>query len=179
MALLSASHRQWAWISLLTVSSLVFSLAFACATPFAAFAALAALYFARADAAALVLGIWLINQIVGYAVLGYPQTFDSYAWGIAIGVAAIMALVAAFPTNRWMQEHNFFIRVGAVFAAAFCAYELALLATTLLLPSGPEAFSLRVVGEILVVNALALGGLIICEQLAIATGIASAPSPTR
>jgi hypothetical protein len=33
--------------------------------------------------------LWLADQIVGYAIHGYPRTPESFAWGAAIGAAAL------------------------------------------------------------------------------------------
>lgn len=54
--------RRWLWIGLLTGASVVFSLVFACATPFAT---LAALNMKRSDAVALIAVVWLVNQVIG------------------------------------------------------------------------------------------------------------------
>jgi hypothetical protein len=51
-------------------ASIAFSLGFACATPFAAFAAAASLIMNRRDAMLLVALVWLANQGVGFGVGG-------------------------------------------------------------------------------------------------------------
>jgi hypothetical protein len=87
-------HR-WAWIGLLGGSSIAFSLVFACATPFVALVTLAALNMNRRDALIVSGTVWIANQAVGYGILGYPHTPNSYAWGIAIGIAVFLALLSA------------------------------------------------------------------------------------
>ena len=77
----SLGARRTGWIALLTVATIAGSLVFACATPFPALAALAALHMSRRDAFALTAVIWGANQIIGYGLLHYPQTWDSVAWG--------------------------------------------------------------------------------------------------
>jgi len=72
----------------LTAAAILFSFAFACATPFPALTALAALHLRRSDALALTGIAWVANQAIGYGLLGYPQTWDSFAWGGVIGVSA-------------------------------------------------------------------------------------------
>jgi hypothetical protein len=37
----------------------------------------------RADAFTLAIVVRLVNQLVGYGILHYPQTPDSFAWGVA------------------------------------------------------------------------------------------------
>lgn len=87
-------HR-WAWIGLLGGSSIAFSLIFACAAPFAALVALAALNMNRRDALIVSGPAWTANQAVGCGLLGYPHTPNSYAWGLAIGIAVLLALLSA------------------------------------------------------------------------------------
>lgn len=85
------------WITLVSVSSILFSLALACATPFAAIAAIAGIWMTARNAFVLTFAAWLANQIVGYLLLGYPTTWDSFAWGFAIGLAAMLAV----PRSSW------------------------------------------------------------------------------
>lgn len=167
--------RRALWIGLLTASSLLLSLIFACATPFAAFAALAALNMKRTDAFLLTLIVWLANQAVGYGVLHYPQTFDSFAWGAAIGIAALLATAAAVATERYLSWSGAVVTMAIAFAAAFAVYELALYATAFVLPSSDSAFLWPVVRDILKVNLLALIGLGLLSSAASAVGLTPRP----
>ncbi|MFT3987656.1 hypothetical protein [Aestuariivirga sp.] len=171
----SATSARWVWIALLIPASLVFSLAFACATPFAAFAALAATYFRRAEGAVLVLGVWLINQAVGFGLLGYPMAWDSFGWGAAIGIAALAGYGAA--KTFFLSKTMIVIRWLAPFAAAFVTYELVLFAAAFALPSGSDAFSIQTVSRILIVNAVAYVGLLAAQHLAMNFGGILAPRP--
>ncbi len=70
LAVLSADETGWGhqlWLALLVAASAAFSFVFACATPFAAFAAAAALTLSRRDALRLTVAVWLANQVLGYA----------------------------------------------------------------------------------------------------------------
>ncbi|MER9657689.1 hypothetical protein NKJ26_30315 [Mesorhizobium sp. M0152] len=87
----STSARQSVWVVLVVALSIVFSLALACATPFAAIATVAGANMSRRGALLLTSIAWLANQAVGYVFLGYPTTWDSFAWGAAIGIAAALA----------------------------------------------------------------------------------------
>lgn len=150
--------KRTLWIVLLTLSSVALSLIFACATPFAAFGTLAALNMRRSDAVILTLVVWLANQAVGYGLLHFPQTWDSFAWGAAIGIAALLATGAAIAVQRRVSSAAF---VGLVlaFVSAFTVYELTLYAASFVLPGSEAAFAWPVVADILKVNALTLLGL--------------------
>ena len=54
---------------------------FACAVPFAALAALAAFDTDRRDGLLLIGAVWLVNQVYGFAVLGYPMEAQAYLLG--------------------------------------------------------------------------------------------------
>ncbi len=168
---LTATAKTGIWIALVVGASILFSLALACATPFAALAAAAGIKMQRRDALILVILAWLATQMIGYFVLGYPRTWDSFAWGAAIGIAAMLATVAASESKRLP---NGVIAGLAAFLGAFIIYEGGLYATTALLPSGDEAFSLPIVARILEINALAFAGLLVLHRLATAIGL-SAP----
>src|SRR5215469_1070817 len=86
---------QWAWGSLLVGATIVLSGRYACAVPFAALAALAALASDRKSGFILIGATWLANQAVGFAFLNYPVEFQSIAWGLMLGVSAALSLIAA------------------------------------------------------------------------------------
>jgi hypothetical protein len=163
--------RRWAWIGLLGGASIGFSLVFACATPFVALVTLAALTMSRRDAFIVTGAVWLANQAVGYGILDYPQTFDSYAWGVAIGIAVLLALAVAQAIGERFERSGPFVSTGLAFLSSFAVYELALYAASFGLSSGDTAFSWPIVGYILQVNALGLGGLILLKLVAASVGL--------
>jgi hypothetical protein len=157
------------WIALIVASSFLFSFVFACATPLAAVACLAAVTMSRRQAFAWVGVAWFANQTVGYLVLDYPRTWDSFGWGAAIGVAALIATVGAQVAARISLRPV--VSLVAAFVAAFLVYEGTLFAASAILPSGAEAFSLPSMGLILWVNAVALSGLFVAYRVAVAIGL--------
>ena len=163
------------WIALVGGLSVLFSLALACAAPFAALATVSALGLRRGSALALVGTAWLANQAVGYGLLNYPRTPDSFAWGAAIGVAALTATLAVLGWRRWIVSPR--LAWSAGFAMAFAIYEGLLFAATAILPSGDAAFSLAVVGRILLVNLLALVGLALLHRVALKVRLLPATPP--
>ena len=163
--------RRWAWIGLLGSASIGFSLVFACATPFVALVTLAALSMTGRDALIVTAAVWFANQAVGYGILDYPRTFDSYAWGAAIGLAALLALAVARTIGERFERSGPFISTALAFLSSFAVYELALYAATFVLAGTDTAFSWPIVGYILQVNALGLGGLIVLKLIAASVGL--------
>jgi hypothetical protein len=151
------------WIALMATTGLWLSTVFTCATPLAALATLAALKLGRRDAITVVGSVWLANQSIGYGFLGYPWTWDSAAWGLAIGVSAGLAFVAARGLSTTRPAP---FAVSLPFIAAFAAFELGLYGAGFLLPGSEGAFAASVVWHVFLINAVTLGGLMAAYHLA-------------
>jgi hypothetical protein len=169
--------RTTTWVTIVTASTIAFSFAFACATPLAAVAAHAGSRMSRKDGAALIIAVWLANQLIGYLVLGYPRTWDSYAWGATIGVASLLAGLAAGGGARTVRQWR--LSPWAALIAAFSVYEGALFAATVVLPSCEGAFSPSVIARILATNAGAMVGLVAIQWVAGFVGLEPHASPQR
>ena len=163
--------RRPIWIALLVIASIAFSLGFACATPFAAFAAAAALTMNRRDAMLLVGLVWLANQGVGFGVLHYPWTADCLAWGVGLGIVALLsALGAEFGAKRFTAL-NGILASTAAFLSAFGVYEGLLFIASMIFQSGVEDYAPAIVGRIFAINAVAFIGLLAANRLSlVATG---------
>jgi len=172
----SLSWRQSLWLGLLIVASVAFSIGFTCATPFAAFSAAAALTMARREALLLSGGVWLANQIVGFGFLHYPWDAETLAWGVFIGLAAVLATLAARAIARHPSSFSPSIMGSAAFAAAFLTYEVVLFLVAASLLGGIETFTLEIVGQIFAVNAAAFVGLLLLSRLGVALGFGSSPA---
>ena len=160
------------WIALLTGATIVGSFVFACATPFPALGALAALFVRKRDAFALTILNWLANQIVGYGFLHYPQDFNSYAWGLVIGVSALIGTAAAVGTRRLVAHVGWMVSAVACFIAAFAAYEMALYAATPFL-GDDGGFTVKIVAYVAEINGLAFAGLLVLQAIGLTTGTAA------
>ncbi len=164
---------------LLVAASASASLVFACATPFVAFAVVAAAMLRLRSAVLVVVAAWLANQIIGFGILGYPRTADAAAWGAAIGVAAVGgAIVASFVFKRWEPMGRFALYPIA-FVASFVIYELVLAAAVPVL-GGAEDFSSVIIGRIALANVVWLIGLVVvCEAGRLFVGTQGAVSQSR
>lgn len=164
------------WITLIAASGIGLSLLFACVTPFAALATLAALYL-RADERWAVIGfVWLANQILGFGILGYPMTWDCAAWGAAIGFSTGLAVLVAWALSTARPAP---LAVSLPFVGAFAAFEAGLYAAGRLLPVGSDAFGLPVIRHVFWVNAAALCGLMALYQLLSLVGGFAAAKPSQ
>lgn len=167
----TTTPRRSLWIGVLVLASIAFSWAFACAAPFAAFAAAASLTMARRDALTLIAAVWLANQAVGFALLGYPADATTLAWGAVLGVAAIAATLVAQLCAARLADVTGLARAGATLVAAYMAYEVVLVAVTPLL-GGIESFTPAIVGQVFALNAFGFVGLYGLTQLGAFAGMA-------
>lgn len=148
---------------LLTVSCALASLVLACATPFAAFAVVAAAALSLRPALSVVTGAWLVNQAVGFSALHYPVDASTIAWGFVIGAAALAATVAAATALRAVSRMRSPLALGLALLCAYGAYEIALFAATPFL-GGAEAFTPVIVARLGLLNVAWLAGLVAaCE----------------
>jgi hypothetical protein len=152
-----AELGQALWMGLILASGISLSAAFACVTPFVALATLSALKLHRRHAFAVIGMVWLANQAVGYGLLGYPWTWNSLAWGLAIGASAGLAVLAATALSTTRPAP---LAVSLPFVAGFAAFEFGLYGAGFILPGGDGAFTASAVGHVFLINAVMLCGLV-------------------
>jgi hypothetical protein len=160
--------KRFAWSGALTALTVASTLAVACGTPFAALAALAALFLPRRDAFVLIAVNWLANQAIGFGLLHYPLNWDCYRGGINLCIAALLSTMAALLAQRTLRDVAITVKAIGSFIVAFVVYEAALF---LISPASSNAdFAAPVVLYILYVNAIAFVGLLLFKAVAAALG---------
>ncbi len=156
---------------LLTAACALASFAFACATPFAAFAVVAAAMLPMRPALLIVTAAWIVNQAIGFGALGYPLDADTMLWGLAIGLAALIATATSVLVLRALPRTGSPAALSLALVAAYAAYEVVLFAVTPLL-GGAGAFTLAIFGRLGVLSLLWLIGLVVaCEVFRLLTSI--------
>ena len=150
-------------LALLTTACALASFAFACATPFAAFAVVAAAMLPLGPAVAVVTGAWLVNQMIGFGALHYPVDATTMLWGFVIGLATVAATSVSVLVLRIMRRSVAVLALAAALIGAYCAYELVLFAATPFL-GGTGDFTAAIVARLGLLSALWLIGLVaVCE----------------
>jgi len=149
--------------ALLTMSCAVASFALACATPFAAFAVVAAATLQLRPALLVVTSAWLVNQGIGFGPLHYPIDASTIAWGLVIGIAALAATAAASIVLLKLPQGRTPLMLAIALVAAYAAFEFVLFAATPFL-GGEGAFTVVIVTRIGLNSAVWLVGLVAaCE----------------
>lgn len=136
---------SWTWPATLALVTVVGTLASACMTPYIALSVVAAATMSRRHAAWTIGGVWLTAQTLGFTVLHYPPSANAFAWGAALGIAALAAMVAA--SRIVGRDRTSLSRLLAAFALSFALYEGLLLGFAYL-AGGLDTFAPSVVWQI-------------------------------
>jgi hypothetical protein len=156
-------HAPLFCFALLTVACALASFALACATPFAAFAVMAAAMLPLRQALLVVTGAWLVNQGIGFGALHYPIDGNTMLWGMVIGIAALAATATSAATLRLLPRNSTPLVLALALIGGFGAYELTLLTATPFL-GGADSFTAAIAGRIGLLNIAWLIGLVAaCE----------------
>ena len=176
MRSMASSDVAWLrplWLGLLIGASAALTTVYTCITPFAAFAVIAATTLSRRQALSCTAVVWLANQAVGFGALNYPWTAKTFAWGVAIGGAAVIGTLAAQWTVWRLGSFRSPAQTVAAFVSAFAFYQLTLYAAAASMLGGTGAFAPRIIGQVLLVNAVTLVGLFGLNQLVAAAAFLS------
>ncbi|BAM88052.1 hypothetical protein S58_20450 [Bradyrhizobium oligotrophicum S58] len=157
-------HAAAFCFALLTSACALASFVFACATPFAAFAVVAAAMLPLRTALPAVLGAWLVNQGIGFGALHYPVDPTTLAWGAVIGVAALGATIVARIALAALRTAPAPVAFAVTLIGAYAAYELVLLAATAML-GGAASFTLAIVARLGLTSAAWLVGLVAVSEI--------------
>lgn len=178
MAALSDRRASALWVSLLTAASTTATLALACATPFPALAALAAVHMRRRDGVALMLLAWAASQFVGFFLLGYPRDGSTLAWGFGLGTAAVGSALASYVALRTLDYRSVAARLSLAYAAGFTAFKGIILLWAFVLGGLHTAMAPDLLAEQFVRNGAILIGLYVLYRALVAAGVPAPPQAT-
>jgi hypothetical protein len=149
------------WAAVLTLAVILGSLVLSCVAPLGALAvALATTLGLRASLSVMTL-VWLVNQAVGFTLFHFPRTPNSFGWGLAIGIAALLIVIVARAVMRWTARWNGLLRICVALVVAIAVYQAALFAATFVL-GGRDMFTVSIVRLVALSNCawlLAIVGL--------------------
>ena len=155
------------WGAVLTLAVILGSLALSCVAPVAALAvALSATLGLRASLSVMAF-VWLVNQAIGFTLFHFPRTANSFWWGLAIGIAALLTTVVARMVARRTSRRKPWLRLSVGLAVTLAAYEIALWAAALIL-GGRDMFALPIVLQVGSINAAWLAALVALNEIAAA-----------
>lgn len=164
------------WTAILGATSIFGSYFFACVFPFAAIATIAALTLDVRRGVVLVVASWFANQIVGFAFMHYPQTFDTVALGVSLGLGALAAFAVAHGILR--RSATAVLTIAAL-AGAFLAYQAVIFIGALGF-GGADNFSTAIIGAVALNDMIWFAGLLALRLLLIrAVPMLRSPAATQ
>lgn len=164
------------WISLLTAASTGTTLLLACATPFPALAALAAVHMRPRGGIALMLLAWAASQAVGFGLLGYPHDPLTLGWGAALATAAAGSALAGYAVIARLGTRPVAVQLATAYGAGFLAFKTVVAAWALVLGGLHTATAPSLLFEQFVRNGAILAGLYLLYRVLVAAGV---PAPPR
>jgi hypothetical protein len=152
------------WAAVLTIAVILGSLALSCVAPLSALAvALAGTLGLRASLGLMAL-VWLVNQAIGYTLFHFPRTANSFCWGLAIGVAALLIVPVARAVIRITARWSVWLRLVLALIATLAIYETSLWAFALVL-GGRDTFTLAIISQVALINSAWLLGIVVLNEI--------------
>jgi hypothetical protein len=152
------------WAAVLTLAVILGSLALSCVAPLCALAvALSATLGLRASFGVMTL-VWLVNQAVGYTLFHFPRTANSFGWGLAIGIGALMITIVTRAVMRRTSRRSAWFRLGSTLLATLAVYEVVLWAASFIL-GGRDMFTVPIVLQVAGINAAWLLAIVILNEV--------------
>lgn len=149
--------RLW-YYGLLAAGS-VSNVVYYCTVPLVGIGVLVGTTLPRRRALTVLLTLWCVNQFLGFTVRGYPYTVSTFAWGgvMLLGAALAVLLASLRPAfHHAPPRHGLWLALSLLLG--FALYEWVIWLGGLAL-GGVHGFTLSVLAEILLGNALWGGGL--------------------
>jgi len=127
MSNVSSTQGAGLWSAGLVALVLGGCLLIGCLEPLVAVAVIAAGAVPLGRALLLTAVVWLAGQAIGFGLHDYPRDAQTISWGVGLGVAALVAVIAAATTLRVFKGGPTWLRAGAAFVAAFVVNQLVIL----------------------------------------------------
>ncbi|MDO7844485.1 hypothetical protein [Sphingomonas immobilis] len=157
MSATRSTNESFLWPLALAATAILGTLVTACMMPFVGVAVASAATMPRGRAALTIGGVWAINQMLGFGLLGFPLDAFALSWGAALLLASLAAMLVA--ATLLGTRRDFGWRLFAGFVAAFVAYEAALFAFALV-AGGAGTFTLSIIAQLAANDALWFAALI-------------------
>ncbi|MBF2079902.1 MAG: hypothetical protein IGR76_15630 [Synechococcales cyanobacterium T60_A2020_003] len=142
------------WIVLLTAIGSLSSVIYAHA-PLVAFGAVAGTTLRPRRALGAAIAIWLANQLYGFGLRHYPQTAESLAWGLVMGLGTVLvtAIAALRPSFSQTTHRGHGIWVAIALLSGFLVFEGLVLSLGFLL-TGSHVLTWAILARLLVKDVL-------------------------
>ncbi|MEO0491062.1 MAG: hypothetical protein AAFZ49_16135 [Cyanobacteria bacterium J06659_2] len=125
-----------------------------CTVPLVGIGILAGATLPRRKAVVVLLAMWLVNQLLGFTVRGYPYTVSTFTWGGVMLIGALLAVLLVSTRPPFRQDPiGYSLWSSGCLILGFCLYELVIWLAGFAL-GGVHGFTLAMLWQIFLGNAL-------------------------
>ncbi|MEM9538023.1 MAG: hypothetical protein AAGA60_00765 [Cyanobacteria bacterium P01_E01_bin.42] len=146
--MVSNSNRwQLSLIAIGSASSIIYA-----HVPLVGFAAVAGNTLTRNKALISAMSIWFANQLYGFTIRQYPRTFESFTWGLimGLGMIAITGLVALQPKFSRRSFRGYLLWLAIAVIGGYAIYQGSIVLIAQLM--GKYGFSFTILWHIFLKN---------------------------
>ncbi|GGA43967.1 hypothetical protein [Okeania sp. KiyG1] len=122
--------------------------------PLVGFAAISGVTLNRKQAIISSIIIWLVNQFYGFTLRQYPQTLESFTWGVVMGLATLLVTILASIKPKFMGEKvwRYYLWLTASLVIGYILFEGIILLTASLMVGEGHGLTVAILGRIFVKN---------------------------
>ncbi len=139
----NSNKWQLSLIAIGSISSIIYP-----HVPLVGFAAVAGNTLTRKKALITVTSIWFANQLYGFTIRQYPRTFESFAWGLVMGLGTLLItwLITLQPkfSRRSFRGYLLWLAISVVGGYAIYQGSIVLIAQLM----GGHGFSVTILWQI-------------------------------
>ncbi len=159
---------QFLLISIGSASSIIYP-----HVPLVSFAAISGVTLNRKQGIISSMIIWLVNQLYGFTIREYPQTLESFTWGLVMALGTLLVTIIASLKPKFIENKiwRYYLWLSASLVIGYVLFEgIILLSATLMLGSS-HGLTVGVLGRIFVKNMVWAIALTFLHGLLIWNGI--------
>ena len=159
---------QFLLISIGSASSIIYP-----HVPLVSFAAISGVTLNRKQGIISSMIIWLVNQLYGFTIREYPQTLESFTWGLVMALGTLLVTIIASLKPKFIEDKiwRYYLWLSASLVIGYVLFEgIILLSATLMLGSS-HGLTVGVLGRIFVKNMVWAIALTFLHGLLIWNGI--------
>ncbi|NEP74364.1 MAG: hypothetical protein F6K25_21055 [Okeania sp. SIO2G4] len=141
--------------------------------PLVGFAAISGVTLNRKQAIISSIIIWLVNQFYGFTLRQYPQTLESFTWGIVMGLGTLLVTILASIKPKFIEQKiwRYYLWLSASLVIGYVLFEGIILLTTTLMVGDGHGLTVAILGRIFVKNIVWAIALTFLHSLLIWNGI--------
>lgn len=141
--------------------------------PLVGFAAISGVTLNRKQAIISSTIIWFVNQLSGFTLRQYPQTLESFTWGLVMGLGTLLVTILATIKQKFMGEKvwRYYLWLAVSLVIGYVLFEGIILLTARLMVGDGHGLTVGILGKIFVKNIVWAIALTFIHSLLIWNGI--------